>query len=512
MKKRNRLIALVLLFSLIFSLAAFAEEGHFVKVTAYDVNIRSGPDTETTVIGTANFGDSFEVISTMNDWYQVRVGKDAFGWIHASLVKAGTRFAAPNPTIEVVEANDVQVNVRGGASTSYEIVTTIRPGTRYPLLQRSGDWIQIRLPDERTGWVASWLVTTSENKAKSTAKSEQMQATVIADELNVRQEPALGATVLGTLQQNELVAVQEERKDGWTEIEYDGRIGYVASEYIRLPGHSILQAESRPVEAGLAQVIVKEQVNLRTGPGTNFPVLVSGRAGSQFAVTAKSGAWLQVQIDSEKKAWVASWLTEVQGSLDGVPEVHGSLDSGLRGKTVVLDAGHGGFDVGAVGRQSGVFEKDLNLALARTLYNKLLTTGARVVMTRDDDSFVSLDDRVQIAEREQADLFVSLHYNTHADANISGSMTFYYSENGADHQLARQAQQELVASLGLPDLGARFGDYYVLRENRVTSILVETAFLTNQQDEWSAKEAGHQELAAEGLFRAIVSNLQEQRE
>ncbi|TCP54536.1 N-acetylmuramoyl-L-alanine amidase [Tumebacillus sp. BK434] len=510
MNKRNRLIVLVLLFSLIFSLAAFAEEGRFVKVTAYDVNIRSGAGTETAVVGTADFGESYEVISASNDWYQVRLDKGRSGWIHASLVKEGARFASSNPTIQVVEAKEASVNVRGGASTSYEIVTTISPGTLYPLLQQSGDWMQIRLPDERTGWVASWLVTPSEDKAKSAAKTQQHQATVIAQQLNVRAAPSLEAKVLGTLQQNEIVPVHGEKAGGWTEISYAGGTGYVATEYLRLPGHALPQAESRPSDSNAVQVKLNEHANLRTGPGTNFPVLTAGRAGSQFAVTAKSGAWLQLQIDPETKAWVAAWLTDVTGDLGQVPEEQATLDNRLRGKTIVLDAGHGGFDVGAVGRQTGVYEKDLNLNLTRSLYNKLVTTGARVVLTRDDDRFVTLSERVQIAEQEQADLFVSLHYNTHDDAALSGSMTFYYSEDGADHALARRAQQALVKTLGLPDLGARYGDYYVLRENRVTAILVETAFLTNAQDELNTQEPGHGEKAAEGLFQAIVGYLQEQ--
>ncbi|WP_157722147.1 SH3 domain-containing protein [Tumebacillus avium] len=510
MKNRNRLIVLVLLFSLIFSLAAFAEEGRFVKVTAYDVNIRTGAGTETAVIGTADFGDSYEVISVSNDWYQVRTGKGESGWIHASLVKEGTRFAASNPTIPVVEAKEAHVNVRGGASTSYEIVTTIGPGTLYPLLQHNGDWMQIRLPDERTGWVASWLVTESQNKAKSAAKTQQSQATVVAKELNVREAPSLEAKVLGILQQNEIVPVHAEKAGGWTEITYGGGTGYVATEYLRLPGQALPQAESRPGDAAAVQVKLKEPANLRTGPGTNFPVLTAGRAGSQFAVTAKSGAWLQVQLDPDTRAWVADWLTTVSGDLGSLPEEQATLDNRLRGKTIVLDAGHGGFDVGAVGRQTGVFEKDLNLSLARSLYNKLVTTGAHVVLTREDDRFVTLDERVRLAEQEGADLFVSLHYNTNDDAALSGSMTFYYSENGKDHQLAVRVQQELVKSLGLPDLGARYGDYYVLRENQVTAILVETAFLTNPQDELKTKEAGHGEGAAEGLFQAIVGYLQGQ--
>jgi N-acetylmuramoyl-L-alanine amidase len=511
-KKRNRLLVFVLLFSLLFSLAAFAEEGRFVKVTAYDVNIRAGAGPETAVIGTADFGDSFEVLGTENDWYRIKFG-DGSGWIHASLVKEGTRFSSANQTIEVVEAKEWGVNVRGGASTSYEVVATIGPGSTYPLLQRSGDWVQIRLPDERTGWAASWLVTVSEDKAKTAAKQEQLHATVVADTLNVRREASLSAQVIGTIAQHETVPVIKQSGE-WTEIEFQGGTGYVSTEYLRLPGQPVMEAKTpspaeREVDPQTPVLTLSEQANLRTGPGTNFPVLLTGSPGSRFTIAGKSGAWYQIELEGGRKAWVAGWLAQVEGSPALVPETGVSLDSGLREKTIVLDAGHGGIDVGAVGRQTGVFEKDLNLRLTQMLYHKLVTTGARVVLTRPDDRFVSLQERVDIAVAEQADLFVSLHYNTHDDPALSGSMTFYYSEGGEDHKLAERVQQELVASLGLPDLGARHGDYYVLRENPVTAVLVETAFLTNTKDELATLDPAHQEKAAEGVFRAIVGYLQE---
>jgi N-acetylmuramoyl-L-alanine amidase len=144
------------------------------------------------------------------------------------------------------------------------------------------------------------------------------------------------------------------------------------------------------------------------------------------------------------------------------------------------------------------------------LYNKLQSTGATVVMTRFDDRFLNLDERVQLSRGNKADLFISLHYNTNADASVSGSMTFYYDESGEDHRLANLVQEELTRSLKLDDLGTRYGDFYVLRENPQTAILVETAFLTNQGDEQAAQDPKAQDRAAEGIFRGIIRYFEEQ--
>jgi N-acetylmuramoyl-L-alanine amidase len=505
-KNRKGWMSLFVTLTLVFSLVVFAfaaeNDSRYVKVTAYDVNVRSGPGTENKVIDHADYGDSYEVVTTSDGWYQVRLDGDRTGWISAALVKEGSRWQSSNPALNVAEATAEQVNVRGGASTSYDIITTISPGVSYPLLATSGDWVQLRLPDERTGWVNRQFVHVTESKAKTTAKEEQLQAAVTVDTLNVRQDKSADSPVLGQLRLNELVKVLGAQGD-WTKIDYKGSTGYVSSSFLRQQGKPAPVAEPAPANGSGPSVTLKETANLRSGPGTNFTLLETGSSGASFPLIGKSGSWYEIQLQNGKHAWVAGWLTDVLGQAASVPERGDSPDNALRGRTIVLDAGHGGLDVGAVGRDTGVQEKDVNLALTRILYNKLLATGAHVVMTRPDDRTVSLADRVALSTQDAADAFISLHHNTNENRDLSGTMTFYFREQGADHTLASLVQKELVQRLGLPDLGARFGDYYVLRENPQTAVLVETAFLTNKGDEHTAQDPTAQERAAEGIFQAL---------
>ena len=509
MKNLQRMLVLLVLFSLIFTVVSFAaEDARFVKVIAYDVNIRGGASTDHAIVGRANYGDSLEVVTTANGWYQVRWGRGQVGWISASLVREGGRFSTKNPTIEVAEARDANINVREGASTSYNIITTISPGTTYPLLQTSGDWVQIRLPDERTGWVFKNLVAVTEQKAEQAAEEELQQATVITDLLNIRKSPSLDGAVLGTLRQGEIVKVRGTA-NGWTEIQRpDGSRAYVKAEYLKLPAQPAPPAKVPAGPTTGPTVTLNGAINIRSGPGTNFAVLRTGAAGTTMAITGKAGQWYEVALADGKKGWVAGWLTKLNGSVANVQEKGGALDGSLHGKTIVVDAGHGGYDVGAIGTSTAVYEKDVTYSLSRILYNKLVATGANVVLTRPDDSFVSLAARVETSKRHKADAFVSVHYNTNANPDISGSMTFYYTADGADAQLARRIQEEMTVTTGLPNLGARFGDYYVLRENPQTAVLVEVAFLTHAADERKAQNAGEQEKAAEGIFRALVKELQ----
>lgn len=518
MNRKRLILIFAICFSLLFSLiAAAAEGGRFVKVIAYDVNIRASASTEASVIGHADYGDQFEVVTSENGWYHVRLDSGQTGWIHSALVKEGGRFATSNPLIDVAQSTVPSLNVRGGASTAFDVVTTIQPGTPYPVLQQSADWVQIRLPDERTGWVYKQYVSLAKEKAKPNALAELERATVLSDTLNVRGDKSQSAPILGTLKQGDLVQVTAEDPD-WMTIAWEGGTAYVKAEYLQLP-HTEARVEDNTdagkdastensPTASTPTLTLQEPTNIRNGPGTNFALQLTGATGATYSITGKSGQWLEIRLPNGRAAWVAGWLPKVSGDLSTLPERGHSLDGALHGKTIVLDAGHGGYDVGAIGRTTGVYEKDVALSLTRLLANKLSATGARVVLTRAADQFVSLEERVQLAKQEACDAFVSLHFNTNADSNLSGTMTFAYHDQGPDHDLAAKIQQQVVARLGLPDLGVRFGDYYVLRENPQPAVLIETSFLTHSEDERKAQDSTVQDAAAEGIFQALVEYLQ----
>ncbi|HET7412188.1 MAG TPA: N-acetylmuramoyl-L-alanine amidase, partial [Pararhizobium sp.] len=109
--------------------------------------------------------------------------------------------------------------------------------------------------------------------------------------------------------------------------------------------------------------------------------------------------------------------------------------------TVVLDPGHGGIDSGAVGI-NGTLEKDVTLAFAKVLRGELVSDGVDVVMTRDDDDFVSLADRVKIARDRQADLFVSIHANSVPQESVRGTIVYTLSDKASDKVSQRLAEAE----------------------------------------------------------------------
>ncbi|PGS53868.1 N-acetylmuramoyl-L-alanine amidase [Bacillus sp. AFS041924] len=171
-----------------------------------------------------------------------------------------------------------------------------------------------------------------------------------------------------------------------------------------------------------------------------------------------------------------------QASTENRNKVNASSKKILTGKTIVIDAGHGGEDIGASG-QNGTIEKDVTLAMVKNIQNELeKRTGAKVILTRNDDVRVSLADRVKIAEENNADLFVSIHFDAFFTNEVEG-ITSYYNKK-SDEPLAALIHEHIFNNgLDARDRGVSLGDYYVLRENPRPAILLELGYISNSTDE-----------------------------
>ncbi|CUH96143.1 hypothetical protein P22_2231 [Propionispora sp. 2/2-37] len=196
---------------------------------------------------------------------------------------------------------------------------------------------------------------------------------------------------------------------------------------------------------------------------------------------------------------------------DSQPNSGSGQDSGLlQGKVIVIDPGHGGSNPGAVA--NNIRETDNNLAVGLKLRDRLKRAGAKVIMTRDTDRNVAaegsslgseLQARVDIAEENQADIFVSIHSNSNPNTNIAGAMTFYHSAKTP--ALAKAVQRELIKKTGAVDKGVAPETFYVLRNTSMPGILVEMGFVTNKQEAAQLKSNAYRERVAEGIYNGVVN-------
>jgi N-acetylmuramoyl-L-alanine amidase len=213
---------------------------------------------------------------------------------------------------------------------------------------------------------------------------------------------------------------------------------------------------------------------------------------------------------------------------------------------IIVDAGHGGHDTGAIGPR-GVREKDVTLAMAKRLAATLRSQGFVVTLTRTDDRYLKLEERTAIANLARGDLFVSLHTNATPRRDRSGVETYFLNvtddryarrlaarENGtmeleespkdvqrvltdldskasagASRNLARLVQKEITARTRqtqgpVRDRGVKSALFYVLLGARMPAVLVETAFISNRAEEQRLASPAYQQLVADGVSRAVV--------
>ncbi|MEM6251507.1 MAG: DUF3747 domain-containing protein [Cyanobacteria bacterium P01_D01_bin.156] len=171
---------------------------------------------------------------------------------------------------------------------------------------------------------------------------------------------------------------------------------------------------------------------------------------------------------------------------------------------VMIDPGHGGRDPGAVG--NGLQEKEINLFISRRVRSTLEQRGYRVAMTRNSDVEVDLQPRVDIAERANATVFVSIHANaiSLSRPEVNGLETYYFSTG---RSLAQSIQSRVLRSTNLRDRGVRQARFYVLRNTSMPAVLVETGFITGREDSARFQSNAAREQIADAIAQGIIDYL-----
>lgn len=187
-------------------------------------------------------------------------------------------------------------------------------------------------------------------------------------------------------------------------------------------------------------------------------------------------------------------------------------------KTVVIDAGHGGSDPGALGmdgKKIVLKEKDVNLSIALKVYNKLKKEKVNVYMTRSTDEFLELNEIVEFANSKNADLLVSCHNNAAENPDLSGTMVMYaYDEPKDGHELsgydvAKTVQKHLVKATKGYDFGPRKNSaLLIIRKAKMPAIITESLFVTNKKDLEKLMDEKYIEAIADAIYKGICEVLE----
>jgi len=200
-----------------------------------------------------------------------------------------------------------------------------------------------------------------------------------------------------------------------------------------------------------------------------------------------------------RRPWIAVLLSAAALLLGGC--AGGVKDTSRTFSTVVIDAGHGGHDNGASTRYAGR-EKDSTLDVAMRLRPRLQAAGFHTVMTRADDTFIPLETRAAISNRQGNAVFVSIHFNDSPKTSVRGTEVYFNSRCSAE--MARNILNQVAAIPGASSRGIHTANFAVLRRNEYPAVLVECGFLSNPYEGRRCGSGWFHEDLSEAIARGIV--------
>lgn len=453
----------------------------YLIVTGKVVNVRKGPGLEYPVITKIGLNEKHLILAEQNGWYKLRAGGQE-GWILGELAKVVTETTSQPPqNVEtpagqptaVIVTGDV-VNIRAAASMEAQVLTKVARGEKLNVITRQDDWYQVRLADNRIGWIAAWLTEAATGTAPSGSVQTEVLSAPISEGRYFRIFDVAGKPSLVL--------------EGWKQEEYQVKMDKNAKTLtLELDGGTDKNYEGKITRLGITGLRIYS---------SNAKAVIS----AQFDFMPQEN----ISYDEVKKRS----LIQV-----GTVKV-----AGLTGRTIVVDPGHASvqpgnwLDPGAIGPRTGLQEKDVNLDIAYKLKVLLEQAGAKVVMTHTGRTSLTLAGRAEVANTLPADIFVSIHANSSEKGASSGHSTYFYAPAGHEilgsqrysrQKLATLVQRELAKAGGRKNIGVLEANFAVLRETRVPSILVETAYLSDSEEEKLLGNNEYRQRLAEGIFQGI---------
>ncbi|CEN74948.1 enterotoxin [[Clostridium] sordellii] len=293
-----------------------------------NLNIRSGPSTNYKIVGKATNGQLLKATEKIRNWYKIDYNGQ-IAYINENFVQILNSKNENNTTNKdtVVIAKDSgivvvsELNVRTGPSTHYSIISQVRNGDILNIVAKdfSTNWLKIQFKDGTTGWVSGkYIKPTKDNRIvnkdklsnNSNIETASGLVNVNALELNVRTGPSTNYPAITQVKRYDLLNVVAKNIDnGWLKIQFkDGTTGWISGRYVTIATNNTVNITNKDIHVadGPAQVTVSE-LNVRSGPGTNYSVISQVKKGNILAVIAvnTSNNWLKIQFKDGTTGWVS---------------------------------------------------------------------------------------------------------------------------------------------------------------------------------------------------------------
>ena len=230
--------------------------------------------------------------------------------------------------------------------------------------------------------------------------------------------------------------------------------------------------------------------------------------------TVQGKIYLQEEVNNNYKIYSLGKkgiAIDIFNSVVNTPVASDVALSNVKNKIITIDPGHGGSDSGAVG-PNGYTEKEGAFAISQKVASILNQSGAKVIMTRDSDVDVygpnasarnELQARVDVGNNANSDIFVSIHCNAFVNPAANGTQTFYYGSSYQGQRLAQSIQEKMIEANGLRDRGISTCNFYVVKHSYMPAVLIETAFITNYDEEALLSDDEWQTTMAKAIAEGI---------
>lgn len=400
----------------------------------------------------------------------------------------------PKEVIAIVSSTTQAAPIYAETKVNSKVMGNVNTGGKLAVYDMQDDWLKITYNGEfgyiQKNNVAYVDATTREPLGVSTKKVKANQ------DLNLYFDASSSSkkiTQVGVIKKGTELDVYTS-KDGYYQVAYKNVPGYIVANSTT----DITPAQPTPPTAGPTSTVGRvtvDYVNVRAQANNQSKQVGQLRMGQRVAVNKISGYWANINYNGQS-AWVYKSYLKLLNQ-NGLP---------LQNRIIVIDPGHGGKDPGAV--SNGHNEKSIVLKVGNLVGQKLRAAGADVRQTRTTDKFLELGEIVDFTNRNEAEIFVSVHVNSFSGQNAHGTETYYSVSAGdmykEDHDLATFINTQIVNNANMYNRGIKTAPFYVTRNVIIPAVLVELGFISNDSDRAKLVSDKYVEIYAESIYQGIV--------
>lgn len=284
----------------------------------------------------------------------------------------------------------------------------------------------------------------------------------------------------------------------------------VGSRPVKSAASENYQPISKPVNEVKTPVVSTQRPTSNTQVSTAQKPAATKASGPKVIVIPKNNGDNN-KATSQKGGKVTTKSDKVELPLAIKAKSKFRTGGGIKDKIITLDPGHGGSDPGAIGA-SGLKEKQITLEISMRVKELLEKEGAKVFMTRTTDKDVyapnasdraELQARVNVAEKHNSDLFLSLHINSSVNKSVGGFSSYYYPKTDNDLKIAKAIQDKFAKNFGVDNLGVRQANFYVVKRCSMPATLLEMCFISNPKEEKLMKSKWFQKKTARLIVEGV---------